>query len=147
MATRAAHDIPTDPALPLYRLETDIYARLLEAGVLDGAQVGLREGLLVDRRPGGGGALHRLDTDTYNRMVATGALADEPVELLEGLLIEMSRQGPGHYAARIMRLTRYLRAGASVAGSAGSFGGQTGLRAGARPSSDRGRAVLGVPAS
>jgi Uma2 family endonuclease len=107
MATQAAHDIPTDPALPLYRLGADIYARFVEAGALDGAQVGLRDGLLIDRRSGRGGGLRRLDTETYNRMVATGALADEPVELLEGLLVEMSRQGPGHYAA-IMRLTRHL---------------------------------------
>jgi Uma2 family endonuclease len=109
MATRASHDIPTDPALPLYRLEAGAYARLVEAGALDGAQVGLRDGLLVDRRSGRGGGLHRIDTETYNRMVATGALADEPVELLEGLLVEMSRQGPGHYAA-IVRLTRHLAA-------------------------------------
>lgn len=107
MATQAAHDIPTDPALPLYRLDAAAYARLVEAGVLDGVQVGLWDGLLVDRRSGEGGALHRLDTETYNRMVATGVLADEPVELLKGLLIEMGRQGPGHYAA-IMRLTRHL---------------------------------------
>jgi Uma2 family endonuclease len=107
MATQAAHDIPTDPALPLYRLDPDTYTRLVEAGALDGAQVGLRNGLLVDRNSSRGGALHRLDTETYNRMVATGALEDEPVELLDGLLVEMSRQGPSHYAA-IMRLTRHL---------------------------------------
>jgi Uma2 family endonuclease len=109
MATQAAHDIPTDPALPLYRLDAAAYACLVEAGALDGAEIGLRDGLLVDRRSGRAGALHRLDTETYNRMVATGALADEPVELLEGLLIEMGRQGPSHYAA-IMRLTRHLAA-------------------------------------
>jgi Uma2 family endonuclease len=107
MATQAAHDIPTDPALPLYRLDADIYARLVDAGALDGARIGLRNGLLVDRRSRREEALYRLDTETFNRMVATGALADEPVELLEGLLIEMSRQGPAHYAA-IMRLTRHL---------------------------------------
>jgi hypothetical protein len=78
MATQAAHDIPTDPALPLYRLDGETYARLVEAGALDGAQVGLRDGLLVDMRSGRGGVLHRLDTETYDRMVATGALADEP---------------------------------------------------------------------
>jgi Uma2 family endonuclease len=107
MATQAAHDIPTDPALPLFRLDAGTYARLVEAGALDSAEVGLRDGLLIDLRSSRAGALHRLDTDTYNRMVATGALADEPVELLGGLLIEMGRQGPGHYAA-IMRLTRHL---------------------------------------
>jgi Uma2 family endonuclease len=107
MATQAAHDIPTDPALPLYRLGADIYSRLVEAGALDGAQVGLRDGLLIDRRSRGEEALYRLDTETYNRMVVTGALDDLPLELLEGLLIEVGRQSPGHYAA-IMRLTRHL---------------------------------------
>jgi Uma2 family endonuclease len=107
MATQAAFDIPMDPALPLYRLEAATYTRLVEAGALDGAEIGLRDGLLVRRSSGRAGALYRLDTETYNRMVATGALADEPVELLEGLLIEMGRQGPSHVAV-IIRLTRHL---------------------------------------
>lgn len=107
MATQAAHDIPTDLSLPLYRLDAAAYARLVEAGALDDAKIGLREGLLVDRRAGRAGALYRLDTETYNRMVTTGVLADEPVELLEGLLIEMGRQGPSHVAV-IIRLTRHL---------------------------------------
>jgi Uma2 family endonuclease len=109
MATQAAHDIPTDPALPLYRLDAGTYVRLVEAGALNGAEIGLRDGLLIDRRSGAAGTLYRLDTETYNRMVATGALADEPLELLEGLLIEMGRQGPSHYTT-IVRLTRHLAA-------------------------------------
>jgi hypothetical protein len=107
MATQAAHHISTDSPLPLYRLDAAIYARLVEAGALTGADVELVGGLLVDRQRQGPDSLHRLDTDTYNRMVATGALEDEPVELLEGLLVEMSPQGSSH-AATIVRLTRHL---------------------------------------
>lgn len=109
MATQAAHHAPTDSALPLYRLGAGIYTRLVEAGALEGLDVELRDGLLVDKHSPRGDAIHRLDTGTYNRMVATGVLDGEPVELLEGLLVEMSPQGYGHHAA-IMRLTRYLGA-------------------------------------
>jgi Uma2 family endonuclease len=107
MATQAAHSLDADPPLPLYRLDAAAYDRIRAAGALDGVDVELRNGLLVERDPRRGGAIHRLDTDTYNRMVATGALEGEPVELLDGLLIEMSPQGTDHYLA-IMRLTRHL---------------------------------------
>jgi Uma2 family endonuclease len=107
MATQAADHTTTDSPLPLYRLDKAIYARLVEAGALAGADVELVDGLLVDKHRQGPNSIYELDTDTYNRMVATGALEDEPVELLEGLLVEMSRQGVSH-AATIVRLTRHL---------------------------------------
>jgi len=107
MATQAAHDIPTDSALPLYRLDAGIYARLVEAGALAGVDVELVDGLLVDKHHRYPDSIHQLDTETYNRMVATGALEHEPVELLEGLLVEMSPQGMSHSVV-IVRLTRHL---------------------------------------
>jgi Uma2 family endonuclease len=104
-----AAPLPDDPSLPLYRLDAGTYERLVQAGAMEGLEVELREGLLVDRgRNGGRDPIHRLDTETYNRMVQTGALEGEPVELLEGLLVEMSPQGADHYLA-IMRLTRHCR--------------------------------------
>jgi Uma2 family endonuclease len=118
MATQAAHHVPPDSTLPLYRLDAGTYTRLLEAEALEGLDVELRDGLLVDRHSPRGDAIHRLDTETYNRMVATGVLEGEPIELLEGLLVEMSPQGYGHHVA-IMRLTRHLavaRAWLSVQG-------------------------------
>jgi Uma2 family endonuclease len=114
MATQAsqarpsATSLPDDLSLPLYRLDTGTYDRLVEAGALDGIDVELREGLLVERGRNGRDPIHRLDTETYNRMVETGALAREPVELLDGLLVEMSPQGESHIIA-IMRLTRHFR--------------------------------------
>lgn len=107
MATQTAHHTPTDSPLPLYRLDVGTYDRLVEAGALEGVDVELMDGLLVDKRPRRPDSIHRFDTETYNRMVATGALEGEPVELLEGLLVEMNPQGSDHSAA-IMRLTRYL---------------------------------------
>jgi Uma2 family endonuclease len=107
MATQAAQYTPTDSPLLLYRLDTAIYARLVEAGAFTGMDVELVDGLLVDKHHQGPDSIHRLDTDAYNRMVATGALQDEPVELLEGLLVEMSPQGVSHSTA-IVRLTRHL---------------------------------------
>jgi Uma2 family endonuclease len=109
MATQSTPHIFTDSSLPLYRLDAAIYARLVEAGALDGMDVELVDGLLIDKRRDQLDSIHRLDTDTYNRMVATGALEDERVELLEGLLVEMSPQGSSH-AAVIMRLTRHFAA-------------------------------------
>jgi Uma2 family endonuclease len=107
MATHAAHQTPTYSSLPLYRMESGLYERLLDAGALDGLDMELRDGLLLDREQRRGGSLHRFDTDTYNRMVAMGALEDLPLELLGGLLVEMSQQGPRHSQA-IVRLTRHL---------------------------------------
>jgi Uma2 family endonuclease len=113
MATQASQArpiaaLPDDPSLPLYRLDAGRYNRMLRAGALDGIDVELREGLLVDRGRNGRDPIHRLDTETYNRMVETGALEGEPVELLEGLLVEMSPQGESHIIV-IMRLTRHFR--------------------------------------
>jgi Uma2 family endonuclease len=107
MATEVAPSQPSS-TLPLYRMDVGTYTRLVEAGALEGREVELRDGLLVDREQHGHDPIHRLDTDTYNRMVATGALEGEPVELLDGLLVEMSPQGESHVIV-IMRLTRHFR--------------------------------------
>jgi Uma2 family endonuclease len=77
-------------------MDAGIYSRLVESGALEGRDVGLRDGLLVDRERGRRDPIHRLDTDTYNRMVATGALEGEKVELLEGLLVAVSPHSPEH---------------------------------------------------
>ncbi len=108
MATQAARIAPANCSLPLYRMGVGTYNRFVDAGALDGRDVELRDGLLVDREHHGHDPIHRLDTDTYNQMVATGALEGEPVELLEGLLVAvMSPQSPEH-ATVIMRLTRHF---------------------------------------
>jgi Uma2 family endonuclease len=109
MATEVAHLASSDSSLPLYRMDVGTYHRLVETGALDGLDLELRDGLLVDREHHGHDPIHKLNTDTYNRMVATGALEGKPVELLEGLLVAvMSPQGPEH-ATVIMRLTRHFR--------------------------------------
>jgi Uma2 family endonuclease len=115
MATQAsqarpfAASVPDDPSLPLYRLDAGRYGRMVEAGALDGIDVELLDGVLVDKHPHGEDALHRLDVETFERMVATGELEDERVELLEGLLVEVSPPSPEH-STPIVRLTRYLAA-------------------------------------
>ncbi len=83
--------------------------RLAEAGALDGLDVELLDGLLVDKHSHRVDAIHRLDVGTYERMVATGELEGLRIELLEGLLVEVSRQGKEH-AEVIMRLTRHFAA-------------------------------------
>lgn len=108
MSTQTALAAPGDASLALYRMGSRTYRRLAKAGALEGLDVELRDGLLVDRAPRGADAIHRLDMDTYDRMVATGALEGEPVELLDGLLVELSPQGDSHIAA-IMLLTRHFR--------------------------------------
>jgi Uma2 family endonuclease len=109
MATQAAHITPSARSLPLYRMDIGLYDRLVEAGALEGLDVELRDGLLLDRHPHREDPIHRLDTATYDRMVATGALEGEPVELLEGLLVAvMSPQSPEH-ATVIMRLTHHFK--------------------------------------
>lgn len=108
MATEVA---PSQPAstLPLYRMDVETYTRLADAGALDGVDVELLDGLLVDKHSHREDAIHRLDVETYNRMVDTGALEGLPTELLEGLLVEaMSPQSVEH-ATVIMRLTRHFR--------------------------------------
>jgi Uma2 family endonuclease len=107
MATQAAHHIPTDSPLPLYRLDVDTYRRLVDAGALEGLDVEMQNGLLVNKHPHNPDPVHRIDVGTYERMVATGALEGLPIELLEGLLVEVSPQG-GEHAEAIMRLTRHL---------------------------------------
>lgn len=82
--------------LPLYRLDPEIFARLVDAGVLAEPDVELRDGLLVDRERDGEDPLHRIDVDTYNRMVLTGALEGLHLELLDGLLVEMSPISHAH---------------------------------------------------
>jgi Uma2 family endonuclease len=90
-------------------MDVGTYHRIARSGALEGLDVELRDGLLVERGGEHAGTIHLLDTNTYNRMVTTGALDDEPLELLEGLLVEMSPQGAGH-AVVIWRLTRHLAA-------------------------------------
>ncbi len=90
-------------------MDVGLYNRLLEAGALDGLDVELLNGLLVDKHSDRDAAIHRLDVGTYNRMVATGELEGLPIELLEGLLVEVSPQGVDH-ATVIRRLTRHLGA-------------------------------------
>jgi hypothetical protein len=107
MATRSTPDIFTDSPLPLYRLDTEIYSRLVEAGALEGLDVELLDGVLVNRHPRGPDPIHRIDVGTYERMVATGELEGLPIELLEGLLVEVSPQGEEH-AEAIVYLTRHL---------------------------------------
>lgn len=107
MATQATDNIFTDSPLPLYRLDADTYHRLVDAGALEGLDVELLDGVLVNRHPHNPDPIHRIDVGTYERMVATGALEGLPVELLEGLLVEVSPQGEEH-AEAIVRLTRHL---------------------------------------
>jgi Uma2 family endonuclease len=101
MATLAA------PDLPIYRLDTETYMRLVDAGALEGVEVELLEGLLINKWSRREDAIHRLDVGTFERMVASGLLEGRPVELLEGLLVEVSPQGPEH-ARIIEELTTFL---------------------------------------
>jgi Uma2 family endonuclease len=96
MATQTARLAPSGCSLPLYRMDAGIYSRLVESGALEGLDVELCDGLLVNRMHGRRDPIHRLDTATYNRMVATGALDGEKVELLEGLLVAVSPHSPEH---------------------------------------------------
>jgi Uma2 family endonuclease len=107
MATQSPQEISTDSPLPLYRLDAGTYSRLLDAGALDGLDVELLDGLLVNRHPRSSDPIHRIDVGTYERMVATGALEGLPIELLEGLLVEVSPQGEEH-ASAIVYLTHHL---------------------------------------
>jgi Uma2 family endonuclease len=93
MATAVA---PPAPSLPLYRMDVGTYHRLVEAGALEGVEVELLGGLLINKHSHREDAIHRLDVGTYERMVASGALDGQRVELLEGLLVEVSPHGPDH---------------------------------------------------
>jgi len=112
MATQSTHNPFTDSTLPLYRLDAGTYGRLVDAGALEGVEVELLDGLLVNKWPHREDCIHRLDVGTFERMVASGELEGRPVELLEGLLVEVSPEGPEH-ALVISRLTSFL---ASAAG-------------------------------
>jgi Uma2 family endonuclease len=107
MATQAARVAPVDCSLPLYRMDAELYDRLVEAGALEGLDVQLRDGLLVNKRSHREDPIHRFDVGSYARMVATGLLEGLPIELLEGLLVEVNPQGEEH-AEVIRRLTRHL---------------------------------------
>jgi Uma2 family endonuclease len=82
--------------LPLHRLDADTYRRLLDAGALEGMDVELLDGLLVDRGVARDDPIHRLDVGTYNRMVDTGVFEGRRIELLDGLLVEMSPKSASH---------------------------------------------------
>lgn len=107
MATLAAQSVYTDSPLPLYRMGVGTYSRLVDAGALEGVEVELLDGLLINKWPHRKDAVHRFDVGTFERMVATGEFEEQPIELLEGLLVEVSPHGAEH--ARVLRrLTRYL---------------------------------------
>lgn len=95
MAT-ATHNTFTDSPLPLYRLDVGTYSRLVDAGALEGVEVELLDGLLINKWPHRDDCIHRLDVGAFERMVASGELEGRPIELLEGLLVEVSPQGPEH---------------------------------------------------
>ncbi len=96
-------------ALPIHRLDVDTYNRLVEAGALEGMDVELLDGLLIDRDGDREDPIHRIDVETYNRMVLTGALEGLHIELLDGLLVEMSPISPAHTAV-VTRLMRHFAA-------------------------------------
>jgi len=107
MATRAIQSHYTESELPLYQMDVDTYHRLIEAGALEGVEVELLDGLLINKWPHREDAVHRFDVGTFERLVATGEFDEQPIELLEGLLVEVSPQGAEH--ARVLtRLTAYL---------------------------------------
>src|ERR1700722_5218113 len=82
--------------LPLYRIDVRAYHRLAEAGALDGMDVELLEGLLIDKDSARKDPIHRIDVGAYHKMVASEALEGKRVELLEGLIVEMSPKAPEH---------------------------------------------------
>jgi len=100
MAIQAARIAPANCSLPLYRMDVGTYNRLVDAGALEGVEVELLDGLLVNKWPHREDAIHRLDVGTYERMVASGVLDGQRIELLEGLLVEVSPHGPDH--ARVL---------------------------------------------
>jgi Uma2 family endonuclease len=99
--------------LPLYRLDVDTYHRLAEAGALDGMDVELLDGLLVDKESTREDPIHRIDVGTYHRMGATGALEGKRIELLEGLLVEMSPKSTAHIRV-VSRLMRHFVAASDL---------------------------------
>jgi Uma2 family endonuclease len=97
----------TSTDLPIYQLDMDAYRQMAAAGALDGIDVELLDGLLVDRHGDHEDSIHRIDVDTYNRMVLSGALEGLHIELLDGLLVEMSPISPAHTAV-VTRLMRHF---------------------------------------
>jgi Uma2 family endonuclease len=93
--------------LPVYRLNVDTYERLATAGALDGMDVELLEGLLIDKDSTREDPIHRIDVGRYHRMVASGALEGKRIELLDGLLVEMSPKSPAHVVV-VNRLMRHF---------------------------------------
>lgn len=93
--------------LPLYRIDVGAYRRLAEAGALEGLDVELLEGLLVDQERSREDPIHRLDVESYDRMVDSGALEGAHLELLDGLLVGVSPQSPAH-AAVVEALTEHF---------------------------------------
>jgi Uma2 family endonuclease len=107
MATQTTENPFTDSQLPLYRLDARTYGRLIDAGALEGVEVELLDGLLINKWPHRADCIHRLDVGTFERIVASGELEGRPIELLEGLLVKVSPEGPEH-ASVIARLTSFL---------------------------------------
>ncbi len=93
--------------LPVHRLDVDTYRRLVQAGALDGLDVELLDGVLVDKGSSREDPMHRIDVGTYTRMVNTGALEGLRIELLDGLLVEMSPKSSAHILV-VGRLNRYF---------------------------------------
>jgi len=91
--------------LSLYRIDVDTYHRLAEAGALEGMDVELLDGLLVDKDSAREDPVHRIDIGTYHRMGATGAFEGKRIELLEGLIVEMSAKSTAHIrvVSRLMK--------------------------------------------
>jgi Uma2 family endonuclease len=81
-------------------MDVDTYHRLVDTGSLDGLEVELLEGLLIDKHSHREDDIHRLDVGTFERMVASGALEGLRIELRRGLLVEVSPQGGKH--ARVL---------------------------------------------
>ena len=107
MATQTTENSFTDSQLPLYRLDVGTYSRLIDAGALEGVEVELLDGLLINKWPHRDDCIHRLDVGTFERIVASGELEGRPIELLEGLLVKVSPEGPEH-ASVIASLTSFL---------------------------------------
>jgi Uma2 family endonuclease len=95
--------------LPIHRIDVDTYHQLAEAGALDGMDVELLNGLLVDKDSTREDPIHRIDVGTYHRMGATGAFEGKRIELLEGLLVEMSPKSTAQIVV-VGRLMRHFMA-------------------------------------
>jgi Uma2 family endonuclease len=97
----------TSAVQPLHRLDLETYERVVASGALEGMDVELLDGLLVDQERPREDPIHRIDVDTYNRMVLSGALEGLHIELLDGLLVEMSPISPAHTVV-VTRLMRHF---------------------------------------